>query len=267
MTDDLNQIEDEFSDSSGIDLRNKLQDTHGTHPYNWFQWLFNHLHPMPGQRILDLGCGTGDFWFENEPRLWEDWFIVLGDRSPAMLQQAARKISSTPYYFSYCLLDAQQVALAPASFDTVLAVGLFDILPEPERAFAEVHRLLRSGGRLYATGGSFRHLEEFEDLLQTVLPTVRLGGMPERFGLENGVQRLSPWFDNFQVHRYADRLVFEQLQPVLDYLLSEDSIASELHGERLADLTQRLTNRLQQRPLEVMREKSIIVGERRPDAL
>jgi ubiquinone/menaquinone biosynthesis C-methylase UbiE len=144
MTDDLNQIEDEFSDSRGIDLRNKLQDIHGTHPYSWFQWLFNHLHPKPGQRILDLGCGTAEFWLENEPRLWDDWFIVLGDRSPAMLQQAAEKLSSTPYYFSYCLLDAQQVALAPASFDTVLAVGLFDVLPEPERAFAEVHRLLRS---------------------------------------------------------------------------------------------------------------------------
>jgi ubiquinone/menaquinone biosynthesis C-methylase UbiE len=267
MNADPKKIEEEFNDSGGLNLRNELQEAHGTHPRGWFKWLFDRMHPIPGQRILDLGCGTGQYWIENRSRLWEDWFIVLGDRSLAMMQEAARKISPIHSRTLSLMVDAHQLPFPHGSFDTVLAVGLFDILPDPERSFAEVHRVLGPGGRIYATAGGFRHLEEFEQLLQPVLPEARLGGLPDRFGLENGIQRLLPWFDQLTLHRYADRLIFREVQPVLDYLLSEDGIAAELQGERLVTLVEKIEQRLKTGAFMVKRDKGVIIGERRPAPL
>jgi SAM-dependent methyltransferase len=266
MTDDPKKIEDEFSDSGGLNRRNALQETYRTHPRGWFHWLFDHIHPVPGLRILDLGCGTGDFWIENMRRLWEDWSIVLSDSSPAMMKEVSDRIDFDRSSFHHLLLDAQSVPFPPASFDMVLAIGLFDILPDSAAAFDEVHRVLRPGGRLYATAGGTNHLAEFEELLRPVLPEVRFGGLPDRFGLENGIERLSPWFDHLAVHHYIDRLVFDRPEPVMDYLLSEEVVSSDIEAEQVAVVVERIQQRLQrQGAFEVKREKGVFIGERRQD--
>jgi ubiquinone/menaquinone biosynthesis C-methylase UbiE len=263
MSDDPNQLEEEFSDTSGIDRRNTLQEEHGTHPRSWFGWLFDRIHPLPGGRFLDIGCGTGDFWVENHRRIDKSWRIVLGDNSPAMVKEASARVPAGGVSCDFLRLDAQQMPFPPLRFDTVLAIGLFDVLPEPQRAFAETARVLRPGGRLYATAGGSDHLAEFEELLQPLVPDVQMGGLPERFGLENGVAQLSPWFESLEVERYVDQLVFAHPQPVLEYLLSEDSIASFLEGERLSHLSDRIEQRLKRGPFEVRREKGVITGQRR----
>jgi ubiquinone/menaquinone biosynthesis C-methylase UbiE len=263
MTDDPNKLEEEFSDTSGIDRRNTLQEAHGTHPRSWSAWLFDRIHPLPDARILDIGCGTGDFWVENHRRIWDSWRIILGDNSAAMVREAAARLQPYCPTCDPLLLDAQMLPFPPLRFDMVVAIGLFDILPDPPRAIREAARVLRPGGRLYATAGGSDHLAEFEELLQPLVPGVQMGGLPERFGLDNGVELLSPWFESFEVAHYADRLVFEQPEPVLEYLLSEDSIASDLEGERLSLLRERIERRLQRGPFEVRREKGVIVGQRR----
>ena len=43
-------------------------------------------------RILELGCGTGDFWYKNRRNLKNDWSITLSDFSMGMLDSTKQRL-------------------------------------------------------------------------------------------------------------------------------------------------------------------------------
>ena len=104
--------------------------------------MVNLLAPKAGERILDLGSGTGVLTAEIASRGAD----ILGvDRSEEMISQARRKFPALKFE----VLDARQLRFN-AEFDAVFssfALELFDS-PEIPRVLAEVRRVLRPGGRV-----------------------------------------------------------------------------------------------------------------------
>jgi ubiquinone/menaquinone biosynthesis C-methylase UbiE len=90
--------------------------------------------------VLDLACGTGNLL----PRLGAVRGYVGVDRSPEMLLAARRKFPAA----SLAAGDGAALPFADARFDTVVCVSALHVFPEPERALAEVRRVLRRPGRL-----------------------------------------------------------------------------------------------------------------------
>jgi SAM-dependent methyltransferase len=99
--------------------------------------------PLPGERALDAGCGTG---------IYTAWLTALGlevtgiDRDPAMLAAARRKAPGARLVEG----DVRRLPFADGEFDLVLAVTLFCVLDTPARASAarELVRVSRPGGRI-----------------------------------------------------------------------------------------------------------------------
>lgn len=90
-----------------------------------------------GAVVLDAGCGSGRiFRYELEPGC-----RVVGVDIGAELRD-------NPNVGERVRGDAQRLPFAGASFDAVLASHVMEHLTEPERALAEVARVLRPGGRL-----------------------------------------------------------------------------------------------------------------------
>ncbi len=99
--------------------------------------IVDSLAPLVGRRILDLGCGKGRF----SRRLAEQGATVIGlDVSPAMLG-AARGVDRVRG-------SARRLPFARASFDGVVAVEIFEHMPDEslDQACGEVRRVLRPGG-------------------------------------------------------------------------------------------------------------------------
>jgi len=93
----------------------------------------------PGD-VLDLACGTGNLL----PRLPAVQGYTGVDGSPEMLRAARRKFPAA----SLAAGDSAALPFADARFDTVVCASAFHVFPEPERALAEVRRVLRRPGRL-----------------------------------------------------------------------------------------------------------------------
>jgi len=105
---------------------------------------------LPGQRILDLGCGTGSFGLQAVQR----GARVLGiDRDSGMLAVAARRIEAQGLGERFQLQERGAAELdreEPCSRDAVLAGLVFSELGADELDFTlrQVERILKPGGLL-----------------------------------------------------------------------------------------------------------------------
>ncbi len=105
----------------------------------------------PGDRVLDLGCGTGAL---AALLARKDVQVTAVDISPSMLSVAARRLCEDGLADRVVLreLGATELdaALADASFDAVVSTLVFSELAEKEIEYtlAECRCLLRPGGQL-----------------------------------------------------------------------------------------------------------------------
>jgi ubiquinone/menaquinone biosynthesis C-methylase UbiE len=103
----------------------------------------------PGQRVLDVACGTGLVAFDAARAVGHEGRVLGIDLSGQMIDAARqrareRKVSNV----SFARMDAEMLDVPDASFDVALcALGLM-YMPDPERALREMRRVLRPGGRL-----------------------------------------------------------------------------------------------------------------------
>lgn len=95
----------------------------------------------PGNRVLDVGCGTGDLAIAARDAGGE----VTGiDFAPAMLARARRKAPDIDWVEG----DALAVPFDDSSFDVVLTGFTVRNLEDASAGLAEMRRVLRRGGRL-----------------------------------------------------------------------------------------------------------------------
>lgn len=90
----------------------------------------------PGMRVLDLGCGVGDYCAELERMGCE---AVGVDR---WLEAARRK----PSGHVLAKMDAAKLGFSSQSFDRVCCVNTIEHVREPEALLEEVRRVLKRGG-------------------------------------------------------------------------------------------------------------------------
>lgn len=103
----------------------------------------------PGERVLDLACGTGLVTFAAARATGPDGAVLGIDISERMVRSAAetagrRGLSQVRFQ----RMEAEALDLPDASFDVALCALGFMYLPEPARAVAEIRRVLRPGGRV-----------------------------------------------------------------------------------------------------------------------
>lgn len=104
----------------------------------------------PGERVLDVGSGTGTATVALARAVAPNGRALGIDYSRARCEEASRNIpAGSP--LSYALMDAEQLALARASFDCVVSFSALFHFPHPERALREMRRVLRASGRLVLT--------------------------------------------------------------------------------------------------------------------
>jgi demethylmenaquinone methyltransferase/2-methoxy-6-polyprenyl-1,4-benzoquinol methylase len=130
------------------DLINDLQSL-GLHRH-WKQLLADMAGVKPGQKALDLCCGTGDLAFALHRAGAE---VVGLDFSAAMLEVARKRAQQLPAQpkappLEFISGDAMEIPFGPRSFDIVsVGYGLRN-LKSWERGLEEMARVARPGGKL-----------------------------------------------------------------------------------------------------------------------
>ena len=105
----------------------------------------------PGERVLDVACGTGLVSFRAAQAVGAKGAVVGTDISGEMVETARRgAVLRDLANVRFERGDAEELPLPDAGFDAaVCALGLMYV-PDPVRALCEMRRLLRPGGRAAA---------------------------------------------------------------------------------------------------------------------
>ncbi len=103
----------------------------------------------PGERVLDVACGTGLVSFAAAAAVGRRGRVVGVDLSGRMVDAARnRAVQLDAMHASFTRMDAEELAFPNASFDVALcSLGLM-YCPDPARALREMRRVVRPGGRI-----------------------------------------------------------------------------------------------------------------------
>lgn len=103
------------------------------------------LDPKPGERILDLGCGTGHLTAQLAAAGAE----VIGiDQDPAMIEKARQCYPELRFEIA----DAREFAV-PEPVDAVFSNAVLHWVRPPEAAVRRIHAALKPGGRMVVEFG------------------------------------------------------------------------------------------------------------------
>lgn len=102
----------------------------------------------PGEQVLEVGCGTGSLAITAAETAGVK--VYGTDASPEMIERARRKAARAGVDVAFREGLVEQIAFPDASLDVVLSSFMVHHLPDDlkRRAFAEIHRVLKPGGRV-----------------------------------------------------------------------------------------------------------------------
>lgn len=104
----------------------------------------------PGQRVLDVGCGTGTQTIAIARQVAPGGSVTGVDVSPEMLASARRRSAQAGVAIEFRHSDATALPFPDQSFDRVMMCMAMHMLPEADRSacLRELARVLAPGGRL-----------------------------------------------------------------------------------------------------------------------
>lgn len=104
--------------------------------------------PCPGDRVLELACGPGGVGLSAAERVRPGGEVVLSDLTAEMADLASARAAAAGHdNVRAQVIDAEDIDEPDGSFDVVVCREGLMLVPEPARAVAEMHRVLRPGGR------------------------------------------------------------------------------------------------------------------------
>jgi ubiquinone/menaquinone biosynthesis C-methylase UbiE len=118
------------------------------------QELISGANLSGGERVLDVGCGTGALVVMLK-RQYPAVDVVGLDPDPKALRRARTKATRAPVSVQFDQAFADELPYRDSSFDRVLSSFMFHHLKEDER-----EKMLREVSRVLKSGGSF-HLVDF----------------------------------------------------------------------------------------------------------
>jgi len=119
------------------------------HPFITRERLREVLRPQPGERLLELGVGTGYYSCELAEWIAPEGTLELFDLQQKFLDHTMRAATDRGLTnLSPTQGDATQLPYEDTSIDAVILTAVLGEIPDQAAALREIHRVLKPGGRL-----------------------------------------------------------------------------------------------------------------------
>lgn len=179
--------------------------------------LAESLEIIPGERVLDVACGSGNAALAAARRAWGNTVGV--DFVPALLERGRERAAAERLEIEFIEGDATDLPCGDAEFDVVTSVYGAMFAADQEKAAAELLRVCKPGGRIGmgnwspegAVGGMFMTVSKHAPPPPGVKP-------PLRWGTEDGLRELlGDGVSDMRIERRISRQPFRSADHYIDF--------------------------------------------------
>lgn len=211
--------------SKDLLVRIDIHEKYGAH--NIDEWNMEVLQPKPNFKILDVGCGAGKQCFLFSDHTDRNAEIVGGDFSEELLDKArARLAERGDVNISFQFLDFnKKFEFEDDTFDLLSSAFAIYYASDLKFTFAEAHRVLKPGGRLFVTGPLPENKQMFYEIIKEAT-NKPIPPMPGSSRFKGDIyQTIENIFAKTELLTFENPLTFPVVKPFIDYVrasLSED---------------------------------------------
>ena len=271
VTDPTYLLGDQYKTADNLRARMALHQRFSTNKEDFARWVFDRIEAPESAQVLELGTGPANFWVKNRERVPQGWRATLTDLSPGMLEEARKATENIDAVFDFQVVDAQDVPFEDDTFDIVIANHMLYHVPDELKAVAEIRRVLKPSGRLYAATNGREHMRELETFIAEQFGDFGgsfMGLDPQAFQLENGAEKLAQHFDTVELYVVENNaLEVTEAEPFMAYILSMQrfqDVTDEANEARVRETVGQaqteVRRRLERGPIHITKATGLFVA-------
>lgn len=225
------EVVEHYKNAINLNSRIKLHDQYSVNEKGWFTWLYEQINFSGVYRLLEIGCGNGKLWKNKKINL-RNREIFLSDSSAGMIEEVRKDLGKE---FNCIVADCENIPFKDSYFDAIIANHVLFYIKDLNKGLGEIHRVLKKKGVFYCSTYGSDHMKEISELVKEFDSNIILSEshLYEKFGLENGIKILYKYFDNIEKLLYPDKLLINEIQPLIDYILSCHGNQNEIISKRM----------------------------------
>jgi len=181
--------------------------------------------------ILDVGCGSGKQCFSYYDNLKGKATITGGDVSEELLNQAREEDKNRNSGMKFIPLDFNKAfPFEGNTFDFVSCCFAIYYAENVPFTIGEIHRVIKHGGRFFTTGPMPQNKQLFYDIIREATgKQIPLMPGSSRFSTEFQ-SNIKAIFSKVELHLFENPLVFDTVEPYIDYTRASMSEDRKLWG-------------------------------------
>lgn len=218
----MNDIKRQYGTSTHLQVRIDTHVRYEEKRIDLDEMVIDLLNLTNDEKILDIGCATGAFLTLLQTKGHKGQLTGL-DQSPKMIEEANKKSQQKNLTIEWIIGDARKLPFSSNSCDWVVARHMLYHVPDLQKTIEGFKRIFKPTGGLITTTNSRNSLPRIMELCNKMLIEF---GFPERistaapFCIENAKEILSSTFNRVEEKVISNSLVFEQAEPIVNYITS-----------------------------------------------
>ena len=197
-----------------------------------WDFVWNHYQFEASDHVLEIGCGTGEFWTHPARRIASGMRVLLTDRSLGLLERARQRLEHLGNGVRFTSADAAHLPAPDHTFSVVLAHFMLYHVSVKRQALLEFARVLSSQGWVGIVLTGPTNMEKIFETIRRVDPHADLAKTDAAtFNSESGDPVIRSVFSTVARYDYAYTMQVDDSALIVGYAQSSPSVqALHLHA-------------------------------------
>jgi SAM-dependent methyltransferase len=215
----------QYRSSTNLDVRIALHRRYTPPGQDMWDYVWNHYHFAPSDHVLEIGCGTGEFWVHPTRHIPSGMQLFLTDRSPGMIEGTRHRLEHLSTRVRFGIADATHLPAPDNTFSVVLAHFMLYHVPAKRQTLLEFSRVLSTLGWVGIVLTGPTNMAKIFDTVRRVAPHANVAKSDAaRFNAESGDPVIRSVFPTVTRYDYAWTMQVDDPELIIGYAQSSPSV-------------------------------------------